>query len=316
MKNALVSVIVPVYQVEEYLQECIESIREQTYGNLDIILVDDGSKDASLQICDAYQDMDERIRVIHQENKGLSAARNAGIAVAEGEYYVFIDSDDYIHSQMIERLLQVSVETTADIVYCDYTSDEEAFVKCTPADDIKYIKYSREDILQKVTDVERTPVVIAWNKLYRKKLFEDISYCEGRLHEDEFIIHRLYDKCDLVCSVSEKLYFYRQRSGSITGQLSEKSVNDKMDALKDRVDFYKSKEETIFSRACAIYLYTMVWLYFNVKAKTQKKEILLRYRGEYMKYAPKATFTFLRKFKLKLFYRFPGVYKIFYLLGV
>lgn len=316
MKDALVSVIVPIYQVEKYLEECIESIRKQTYCNLDIILVDDGSKDASASICDEYMSKDERIRVIHQENKGLSAARNAGIEVAQGEYYIFIDSDDYIHSQMVEILLNVANKTTADVVYCDYTYKEEGFNNSILVDNIKYVKYSQAEMSQKVTDVERTPVVIACNKLYRKKLFQNIRYSEGRLHEDEFIIHRLYDQCNLVCSVPYKLYFYRQRGGSITGNLSEKSVIDKMDSLKERVDFYKSKSKMIYSRACAIYFYTMIWLYFNVTTRPLKGKILVRYRAEYIEYVPEATFTVLRKWKLKLFFKFPRAYVIFYWLGI
>lgn len=309
MGNILVSVIVPIYQVEEYLQECIESIRNQTYSNLEIILVDDGSKDSCPQICDEYQKMDKRIKVVHQVNKGLAAARNKGIDIATGDYYVFIDSDDYIHLQMIEILLDSACRMNADISFCNYTKKKDAFESNISLQDVKVLKYNREEILQKLTVSNNIPFVIACSKLYRKELFENLRFLEGRLHEDEFIIHWLYDRCKVVCSVECELYFYRQREGSITSFISEQSALDKIDCAKDRVDFFEHKNEQLFPEAVALYLYLLIWLYYKVNNKELKIRVYETYKKEYLMYVSKVRFCFVRKIRLRVFYINPFLYR-------
>ncbi len=309
MGNVLVSIIVPIYQVEEYLQECIESIRNQTYSNLEIILVDDGSKDACPQICDEYQKKDKRIKVVHQVNKGLAAARNKGIDIATGAYYVFVDSDDYIHPQMIEILLDIACRTNADISFCNYTKKEDTFENIIYEQDVKILKYNREEILQKLMVSDNIPFVIACCKLYRKELFENLRFCEGRLHEDEFIIHWLYDRCKIVCCVECELYYYRQREGSITSFISEQSAQDKIDCAKDRVAFFECKDEQLFPEAVALYLYLLIWLYYKVDKKELKQYIYETYKKEYLMYISKVRFCFLRKFRLRVFYVNPFLYR-------
>ena len=309
MGNVLVSVIVPVYQVEEYLQECIESIRNQTYSNLEIILVDDGSKDSCPQICDEYQKIDKRIKVVHQVNQGLAAARNKGIDIATGEYYAFIDSDDCIHVQMIDILLNTACRMNADISYCNYTNAKETFKNNISLQEDRVLKYNREEILQKLITSNNIPFVIACNKLYRKELFENLRFCEGRLHEDEFIMHWLYDRCNIVCGVEYELYYYRQREGSITSFISERSTIDKIDCAKDRVVFFEHKSEQLFSKAVAFYLYLLIWLYYRVNKEELKMHIYETYKNEYLIYISKVEFRFIRKIRLRVFYINPNLYR-------
>lgn len=212
----LVSVIVPVYNVEEYLRDCIDRVCMQTYRNIEIILVDDGSTDNSGQICEAYASQDNRIKVIHKMNGGLSSARNAGIEASSGDILAFVDSDDYPDINMIEVMLPFFDGNKSDIVCCDYTWKEE---ELGMGEGINVMS-APHAISEYLNDTGyRT---FAWNKLYRKELFSDVKFPEGELYEDIKTIYSLFKKSEIVTYVRQKLYYYRTRSGSITNTFSEK----------------------------------------------------------------------------------------------
>ena len=219
-----ISVIVPVYNVEQYLERCVDSIINQTYTNLEIILVNDGSTDNSGKLCDELAKKDERIRVIHKENGGLSDARNRGIDESESDLVGFIDSDDYIDSDMYEVLLKNLNDTDANLSMCAlydvYNNTPEAQVT-----NKETWKLSSEQAIKMVMEAKILSVT-AVNKLYRKSLFTDLKFEVGKIAEDAFIMIKLLDKCEKIVATNEKKYYYVHRENSITTQkFSTKFLN-------------------------------------------------------------------------------------------
>ena len=236
--DELISVIIPIYKVEKYLKQCIESVINQTYTNLDIILVDDGSPDNCGLLCDEYEKKDSRIRVIHKQNGGLSDARNAGITIAQGEYIGFVDSDDYISQDMYEKLHSAIKKNNAQLAVCNFQYVNEDGTEINKQSPVKNEKLSRIEALHKLNESMWWYYVTAWNKLYRKELFSNIRFPFARLYEDAYLVHEIMGECDNIATISEKLYYYRQRDNSII--TSGKSVRnyDAVEALCNRCDYY------------------------------------------------------------------------------
>lgn len=250
--TSLISIIVPVYKVEGYLERCVNSLRNQSYKNIEIILVDDGSPDECPKLCDALQQKDERIRVLHKENGGLSSARNAGIRFAKGEYILFVDSDDYIAENMIEKMYQTIVKDQSDLCICDFCSVDEqgtSMEKEKQQFPFENAVFTREDILKIVCDYTEKEnswrFIPAWNKLYHKRIFENCSFEEGRLHEDEFFIHHAIWACDKISTISDKLYFYVQRENSIMNSQFSIKRFDAAYAYKDRYEFVNGMDKQL-----------------------------------------------------------------------
>ena len=241
MTTPLISVIVPVYRVEEYLERCVKSILSQTYKNLEVILVDDGSPDQCPAICDACAEKDARVKVIHQENKGLSGARNAGIDAASGEYLAFVDSDDYVSPHFIEELYQLLQDTGCAIGQCRFS-----YVKgdgLVEEGDSAFCIYRGESLMEQLYGPEEkaTCFVVAWNKLYRAELFKEtgIRYPEGRIHEDEATTYRLFHEAKKLAFLDRALYgYYTENGGSITSVFSAKRLQW-LTAHEDRIAFLK-----------------------------------------------------------------------------
>ena len=244
MMGEKVSIIVPIYKVEKYIKKCVESILCQTYENLELILVDDGSPDECPQICDEYSIHDRRVKVIHKKNGGLSDARNAGINAATGQYLMFVDSDDYIQNNMVETLYSAVKSTNADLALCDIN-----FVDIEGHNmDINTIRLQNEvwdetHFWCELYGKNYTACVVAWNKLYNKSIFEGIRFDVGKLHEDEFIIHKIVNQCRRIVCVNERLYNYLQRSNSIMGNSYSIRRLDIVEALMGRVEYFLSKYE-------------------------------------------------------------------------
>lgn len=220
MQSKLVSVIIPVYNVEQYLAECVDSVLCQTYTDYEIILVDDGATDSSGRMCDDYARKDTRIRVIHQENGGLSAARNTGLRAAKGEYVYFLDSDDYIENCTLEHLAALAESENADVVFFD---GYVFFDECEPNDSVS--RYNRKEqyppekgremLLKQLHHEEyRTAVPLM---LFRRKYLEDndLWFMDGIIHEDELFTFQVYNADGLVCHCHEQLYARRIRPASI-----------------------------------------------------------------------------------------------------
>ena len=238
----LISVIVPVYNVEEYLTKCVESIIVQTYSNIEIILVDDGSPDRCGQICDEFSTKDSRIIVIHKENGGLSDARNVGIKVSKGNYIIFIDSDDYIAPEFVESLYKSIIDNNADLAICNLLCVDEmgvplqSFDECSPVQDEVI---SSVDLMDRIShNLNGWYYVVAWNKIYKRELFKSILFPVGKINEDEFIIHKVLHNCKTVSCISKPLYFYVQRSSSIMNKPYTVKRLDIIEAFLERISFF------------------------------------------------------------------------------
>ena len=237
----LISVIIPVYKVEKYLCRCVDSVLEQTYTNMEIILVDDGSPDNCPVMCDEYARQDSRVKVIHQENSGLSGARNAGIDMAQGQWLAFVDSDDYLAEDFLSRLYEACVSTGSDMSVCrwEYVRGETIPEHGTGETRV----YTGREMLANLYVPDGAYFVVAWNKLYRKELFEDIRYPLGRIHEDEATTYRIYDKVKKAAYVDRSLYGYFVTPVSITRGFNPKRM-DWVTAVAERLDFFEQKGYT------------------------------------------------------------------------
>ena len=209
----LISVIVPIYNVEKYIKQCIDSILMQTYKNLEIILVDDGSPDNCPQICDEYAKKDSRVRVIHKKNGGLSDARNVALDIAQGEFIGFVDSDDWISADMFEYLLEALTGYQADISCCETVNVYKYRMQYK---NLKHdMVYSAKDALQELFSDHMENY--AWNKLYKAELWENIRFPVGKNFEDILTIYKTFEKCEKIVTLKEAKYYYRRREDSISG---------------------------------------------------------------------------------------------------
>ena len=253
-----ISVIVPVYNVEQYLERCVDSIINQTYTNLEIILVNDGSTDNSGKLCDELAKKDERIRVIHKENGGLSDARNRGIDEAESDLVGFIDSDDYIDSDMYEVLLKNLNNTDADLSMCAlydvYNNTPEAQVANKETWEL-----SSEQAIKMVMEAKILSVT-AVNKLYRKSLFSDLKFEVGKIAEDSCIMVKLLDKCKKIVATNEKKYYYVHRENSITTQKFSTKFLNVIEAYEQNSNIILEK----YPKLKGVAQTRMNWAYFYV----------------------------------------------------
>lgn len=235
----LISVIVPVYNVKEYLGECIRSIQKQTYKNIEILLIDDGATDGSAEICEQYAKEDNRIKVIHQKNKGLSGARNTGICQAKGEYIAFVDADDMVKPQFIEILFNMTQLHQADIAVCGYTRDTTAYINTGPEKSVQSSKLTAEEMLKQWHGKRAHLETVVWNKLYARKVLENMQFEEGTAHEDILISHLLIRRADYIAVTTEQLYCYRKRPNSISDTYSRERIQQDLRAQKIRLQFFK-----------------------------------------------------------------------------
>lgn len=246
MQKDLISVIIPVYHVADYLERCIQSVILQTYKNLQIILVDDGSKDICSDICDAWAEHDSRIEVIHKENAGLSAARNSGIEAARGQYLYFLDADDYIEHDMLEILYSALKKEAAEIAICNFVYEDEQGRSLYEERDyhlsVYKVQSGRECLLQAMKYMYAV-YEVAWNKLYKCELFQTLRYPHGKIHEDEYIFYQLLYPCKRVVCIPEVKYHYVQRSGSIMTQKNERQQRDYCEAYLFRCEYLLENQD-------------------------------------------------------------------------
>lgn len=240
MKQSLISIVIPVYNVEPYLRECLDSVIAQSYKNLEILIVDDASTDGSYDICREYAQNDERIHLFKNEvNRGLSATRNLALDNAHGDYIGFVDSDDFIDPNMYDIMLKKLEADNADIAMCNYYWTNEQGEKTS-----QYVSYNRD---RKVSGIEKLRENVftinncVWDKLFKRKLFEDIRFPEGRLFEDIFIMHELIDKASSVSVTKESLYYYRKRKTAITLRSFKPENFDIVDAFIAKYTYVSEK---------------------------------------------------------------------------
>lgn len=239
-----ISIIVPVYNVENYVSNCITSLLKQTYENIEIILVDDGSLDNSGKICDEYAKKDERIKVIHQKNAGVSAARNRGIEVATGDYIGFVDSDDYVSEEMYEHLLSVCLNNNVDIAQCDRVYTEKLYTEREKIENTSEKVYiiNRQKALHELL-CSRSVRSSLWSKLYKKELFDGVRL-DPRLvsGEDGIANYQLISKTDKIAVSEKAYYYYYRRPGSCTtGPINEK-IYKSIEIFQDYANSEKNKK--------------------------------------------------------------------------
>lgn len=238
MKNDLVSIIVPVYNVEKYLKKCVDSIINQTYKNLEIVLVDDGSTDNSRNICDEYAKKDSRIKVIHKQNGGLSDARNVGIDNSKGKYITFIDSDDTIENDYVEYLYSLLKKYKTKLSICNYNVITNNKIISYTTKDLEF-KFDKITALKELLK-ENKFSVSSCAKMYEKKLFNNVKFPVGKLCEDNGTTYKLVEKCAYIAYGSKSKYNYYKRENSIMTS----SFNEKKFDLIELVDQMKSDLES------------------------------------------------------------------------
>lgn len=241
--NFLVTIVVPMYNVEKYIEKCLDSLINQTYKNIEILVINDGSKDNSLIIAERKAKEDNRIKIISQLNQGLSAARNTGMDNAKGQYICFVDSDDFVHPDYVKLLLESMVDNDSDISVCDFFYiDEEDNTWKRKEKENKI--YNNIEALKDIFCKEQNTEVMTWNKLYKIELFKDnnIYFPVGRYHEDNFTTYKLYYYSKKIAMISDELYYYLQRNNSIMGQKFNKKRLDILDAIDETKKFFKDKK--------------------------------------------------------------------------
>lgn len=308
MENQLISIIVPIYNVEKYLKECIESIINQTYKNIEIILVDDGSPDNCGIICDEYSQKDKRIIVIHKENGGLSDARNKGIDIAKGDYLTFIDSDDFVNIDYIEKLYNSIKLNNTKLAQCGISkvNENNEIIERLNYDE-NYIKTSHE-ILNELYGKHLIENVVVWNKMYAKELFENIRFPVGKIHEDEFTTYKIFYSVDRISLLSDCLYNYRQTNESIIGKKFNKKRLNLLEALEERMDFFKNRNEIdLYEKTLKFYIEELRLYYIKVKkyienSKEIQQDIKRKYKIEYKKFVKIKSKKTKEILKAKIFY--------------
>lgn len=251
--NSLISIVVPIYNVEQYLQKCVDSLINQTYKNLEIILVDDGSPDNCPKICDEYAKQDSRIKVIHKENGGLSDARNAGMKIATGEYISFIDSDDWIKSEMVEDMYNRIIEDNSDLVSSGVLWVDEDGVEIRNATVSENCVLNTEQAMTELINDGKLKQHV-WNKLYKADLIKNIPFDKGKYHEDVFWSYKVIGEAERISIEKNSYYFYVQRSESIMGEKYSAKRLDALDAMELRCEYTKEKFPKLYNNALTVYI--------------------------------------------------------------
>ena len=313
MNKELISIIVPIYNVEKYLEECIESLILQDYENTEIILVDDGSQDKSSTICDEYSKKHSNIKTYHKENGGLSDARNYGIKKSNGQYICFVDSDDFVKpdyiSSMYNNLKKHNVQISA-CGYSHYYSDKKIVNRNFQNIERKYDKDDAQIYLNLIGYFN----VAAWNKLYNKNLFDDIEFPKGKKSEDMFIMYKLIEKSGNIYYSSEEKYLYRQREGSIT---KNNTINtDCIEASKQVYTYFKNKNrKKVLPYAAQLIAFSTIGVYNAILCRNGNKTEMKELRKTVIEIKKDLTYNKLsksRKIQLYIFLHNAFIYNIIF----
>lgn len=304
--NDLISIIIPVYNVEKYLDKCLDTIINQTYKNIEIIIVNDGSTDNSLDICNKYKSLDNRVKLFSIKNTGLSGARNYGIKKSTGKYLSFIDSDDYIDLDMIEVLYRNIINEKADLSCCSFYEVFKDGIKKKSKEDKTYIMNGKKTIEKSFLDEGLS--VYTWNKLYDKKLFKNIEFPLHKKSQDRYIMYEIFDKAKRVVYQSICKYYYVQRKSSTANNL--KDINtDSIEASLNAINYLK-KYKDIRPLAVKEYLITRLrcykkMVYYNKKIDKRIRKDLIREINKY-----NINYSLKEKIEIILLKYFPYLYKI------
>ena len=314
MDKPLISVIIPVYNVEKYLEKCVDSVTEQTYSNLEIILIDDGSPDTCPQICDEYALKDARIRVVHKENGGLSSARNVGLDIAKGDYIAFLDSDDWVDATTYEEMLILAFKAKADIVCCEgiHTDGEQMFEECLHCKPDGTVLNSADVVREILLDNIGSQVV---KGLYKCECWEGIRFPIGRLYEDIPVTFKAFERAETVAYINKPFYKYRINPKSISGAPNPLKPYHIFLGFKAHYEHAVRYYPEIVAECCAKTCHYAVSTYFHYC--TEAKTALEKYKEEVCdfldKYKNEIDFNKIpktRKLALKAYYFSKGMFKL------
>jgi glycosyltransferase involved in cell wall biosynthesis len=292
LNKPLVSVIVPIYKVEKYIRRCIDSIVNQTYTNLEIILVNDGSPDNCGEIVDHYSRKDYRIKAIHKENGGLSDARNYGMKVASGEFTIFVDSDDWIETDMIKNMVNHSLKYKADVVQSAfyYAYDDKLLIDSIyhPQDQSPEVLNNKRLMYELVTNEKVKN--FAWGKLYRTNIICALPFEKGVLFEDVFWAHKVMHRVNTFLIIKQPYYNYYQRDDSIVATYSTRNL-DIIKGLKERHRFIKKNYEELANESLKTLLRTCL-IHYNLLLINKKKDVNGVHRKEIQNYVKEHSIEF------------------------
>lgn len=311
---AKISVIIPIYNSEYYLKKCIESVINQTYKNLEIILVNDGSTDKSSYICNEYMMKDDRIKVINKENGGVSDSRNYGISASTGEYIAFLDSDDWIDSNLYNVLYNLIIKNNSDISVCNFkrVNNEEEKLKFSSNEFI----YNNIEAIEEIYGERYIQFIgVVWNKLYKRELFSELRFPKGRIHEDEYISPLLMFKAKKIVYTDRELIYYRKTLNSIMNTKFNVKRLDYLYVLRERNKFFKENNlSELYQKGINSEVEKIIESYFYVQESDikNKKEVMQQIY-KYFIYIEKSINIKLEsniKRKAKLFKCSPLIYRI------
>ena len=269
---AEVSIIVPVYQVEKYIRQCVDSILAQTFTDFELILVDDGSKDQSGKICDEYARMDTRVKVIHKENGGAADTRNRGVNQAVGNYVMFVDSDDYLAPTMLECLYRNILNENADIAACNYLYFFENDRKKDFATNVQSeVLTGTEIFYYRKNERNYGFWTVVWNKLMKRETVGKVRFRSGKYYEDEFWANEIYQMDIKIVTIPECLYYYRQHENSTMRQKKIARSLDLIEAYQERIYIYL-KEQKYAEQAYKVLVYSLEYLEESKRLITNEDE--------------------------------------------
>ena len=318
MKKSLISIVVPVYNVEKHLERCIDSLISQTYKNIEIILVNDGSTDLSGKICDRKSKCDSRIKVIHKINNGVSAARNSGIDMCHGDFVAFVDSDDYVEKNYIKTLYELFDEET-DITICNakYIKSVNEKLNIEENIPIEIKKYSNIELCHRICEFEKGGIgSVCWGKLYRRKLLNSTKFVEGMINEDEVFLHEILYNLRSGKYTTEKLYNYciYDENSIMRSKYNIKRL-DSIKAFEMRIEFYKDRNKDLYEKTVANYLNVIGINYYLVKKYIPNCKKILNELKEKININYKKTtnmrFGFIWKIRLLMIKYTPLLYGLF-----
>lgn len=313
-ETPLISIIIPIYKVESYLRRCVDSVLNQSYRNLEIILVDDGSPDQCPAICNEYAEKDKRIVVVHKTNGGLSDARNAGIEIAKGEYLSFIDSDDFISVHYVQVLLGLVNDFNADVAIAAFHSCSDVNFKFASIEKNGF-ELSKKEVFKLYTSMTNEGSLIsACSKLYKKTLFESVRFPKGLRYEDAFTTYKLLDKAVKIGMTRNMVYCYCVRNDSIMGNVFDEKSVQVLDAFYGAIDYFSKQPEirNMFYPPLLMREIFCWWGSKNVlKNDEMAKDILISYKENCKKLDFVETISKKWKLAFKAIAIFPWLYSFY-----
>lgn len=308
----IISVVIPIYNTEKYLEDCIKSVVNQSYTNLDIILVNDGSTDKSKDICEKWTKKDSRIRLINQSNMGAAMAKNVGLNNIKGDLFMILDSDDLLHKNNIEILYHYMQKEKSDIIEACYTTIYKEFKNIDIHQNSKKENFNTENALKELI-ISRKFHQTPWNKLYKTELLKDIRFPKDKYIDDEYWTYKLFANAKRITWINEVLYYYRQHEESTMGRMYSIKRLDAIDALYDRYKFMKKNFPNLSTLSCKVFLNNCIYNFqklcmFNELDNNQKfREDLLKKIRQTIKREKINNLNFKEKLLFYFFCKYPYI---------